>query len=154
MTTINNIEDLIRVLDERPEWLEAVRSRLLPRALLDLPEEFARFAAEARQFVEATDRRFATLETSLEALAESTGRRLTAIENNVGVLRNRMGDIRGRIVYDIVRDEAPLLAGSMGFQFSAILHRGDLQRLTQANDVSCHCERSAAISLLEMPFFW
>lgn len=136
MTTINNIEDFIRVLDEHPEWLEAARSRLLSRALLDLPEEFARFAAEVRQFVEATDRRFATLETSLEALAESTDRRLTAIEDDVGVLRNQMGDVRGRIVYDIVRDEAPLLAGSMGFQFSAILHRGDLQRLTQANDVS------------------
>ena len=136
MTTLNNIEDFIRVLDEHPEWLEAARSRLLSRALLDLPEEFARFAAEVRQFVEAIDRRFAALETSLEALAESTDRRLTAIEDDVGVLRNQMGDVRGRIVYDIVRDEAPLLAGSMGFQFSAILHRGDLQRLTQANDVS------------------
>ena len=29
MTTINTIEDLMRLLDESPEWLEAVRARLL-----------------------------------------------------------------------------------------------------------------------------
>ena len=57
------------------------------------------------------------------------------MESDIGTLKNQMGDIRGRIVYDIVRDEAPLLAGNMGFQFSAILHRGDLQRLTQTSDV-------------------
>ncbi|MDE2787533.1 MAG: hypothetical protein OXL37_12840 [Chloroflexota bacterium] len=185
MTTINNIEDFIRVLDEHPEWLEAVRSRLLPRALLDLPEEFAKFAAEVRRATEISNQRLDRLEAHaettnqrldrleahtettnqrldrLEAHAETTNQRLTALETGLAqlteevrqfvaatnqrlialetdmrTLRNQMGDIRGRIVYDIVRDEAPLLAGSMGFQFSAIRHRGDLQRLTQANDVS------------------
>ena len=157
MTTINNIEDFIRVLDEHPEWLEAVRSRLLPRALLDLPEEFAKFAAEVRRateisnqrldrleaHAETTNQRLTALETSLAQLTEevrqfvaATNQRLTALETDMRALRNQMGDIRGRIVYDIVRDEAPLLAGNMGFQFSSILHRGDLQRLTQANDVS------------------
>ena len=170
MTTINNIEDFIRVLDEHPQWLEAARSRLLSRALLDLPEEFARFQAEVRQSTETANRRLTALETlaetanqrltALETHAEITNQRLTALEiglaqltdevrqfvaatnqrltsleTDVGTLRNQMGDIRGRIVYDIVRDEAPLLAGNMGFQFSTILHRGDLQRLTQSSDV-------------------
>ena len=170
MTTINNIEDFIRVLDEHPQWLEAARSRLLSRALLDLPEEFARFQAEVRQSTETANRRLTALETlaetanqrltALETHAEITNQRLTALEiglaqltdevrqfvaatnqrltsleTDVGTLRNQMGDIRGRIVYDIVRDEAPLLAGNMGFEFSAILHRGDLQRLTQSSDV-------------------
>jgi hypothetical protein len=38
MTTINTIEDLIKLLDENPEWLEAVRSRVLTREVLELPE--------------------------------------------------------------------------------------------------------------------
>ena len=41
MTTINNIEDLVRILDENPEWLEAVRTRLLTRELLELPQVVA-----------------------------------------------------------------------------------------------------------------
>ena len=62
MTTINNIEDFIRVLDEHPQWLEAARSRLLSRALLDLPEEFARFQAEVRQSTETANQRLTALE--------------------------------------------------------------------------------------------
>ena len=50
MSTINTMEDLIRVLDEHPEWLEALRARLLSRELLDLPQNFAMFVAEMREF--------------------------------------------------------------------------------------------------------
>ena len=40
MTTISSIEDLMRVLDENPTWLEAMRARLLTRELLELPDKF------------------------------------------------------------------------------------------------------------------
>ena len=46
MTTINTMEDLMRVLDENPEWREAVRTRVLTRELLELPEKFAQHRAE------------------------------------------------------------------------------------------------------------
>lgn len=36
-TTITTIEDLMRVLDENPEWLEALRTRLLTCELIELP---------------------------------------------------------------------------------------------------------------------
>ena len=49
MTTINTIEDLIRLLDENPQWAEALRARLLTRELIELPEKFAQFAADATQ---------------------------------------------------------------------------------------------------------
>ena len=58
MTTINTIEDLVRILDERPEWNEALRARMLSRELLDLPQAFAEFAKNA-------ERRLAVLETTL-----------------------------------------------------------------------------------------
>ena len=50
MSTINTMEDPIQVLDEHPEWLEALRARLLTRELLDLPHNFAMFVAEMREF--------------------------------------------------------------------------------------------------------
>ncbi len=49
MTTINTIEDLIRLLDENPQWAEALRARLLTRELVELPVKFSQFAADATQ---------------------------------------------------------------------------------------------------------
>lgn len=49
MSTINTMEDLIQILDEHPEWLEALRTRILTRELLDLPHNFAMFVAEMRE---------------------------------------------------------------------------------------------------------
>ena len=69
MIRIDTIEDLVRVLDDHPDWREAVRARLLSRELLDLPSEFSAFVAETRAFV-AESRAFREeMETSV---AETT----------------------------------------------------------------------------------
>ena len=80
MTTIHTIEDLVRVLDERPDWTEALRARILTRELLNLPQAFAEFA-------ENTERRLVALETGQAELAavlgrfmDNTERRLAALE--------------------------------------------------------------------------
>lgn len=87
MTTVNTIEDLVRILDERPEWSEALRVRVLSRELLELPQTLARFA-------ESTERRLTTLEATqaqmqatqseiqaaLAKFIESTEQRLMALE--------------------------------------------------------------------------
>ena len=125
MTTINDIADLVRILDEKPEWLAEIRTRVLSRELLDLPEEFARFVAEVRQFIAATDRRL----TALEAAQQQ-------VQADVGTLKNQMADVRGRIVYDIARAEAPFLADDMGFNYVATLSRNNLQKLIQSVDTS------------------
>ena len=52
MIRIDTIEDLVRVLDDHPDWLEAVRTRLLSRELLELPSKFAIFVAETQAFRE------------------------------------------------------------------------------------------------------
>ena len=57
MTTVNTIEDLVRILDERPEWNEALRARVLSRELLNLPQTLADFA-------ESTERRLTALEAT------------------------------------------------------------------------------------------
>lgn len=49
MTTINNIDDLVWLLDEHPQWLDAVRARILTRELLKLPQTLARFASGTSQ---------------------------------------------------------------------------------------------------------
>ena len=66
-TTINTIEDLVRVLDENPEWLEALRMRLLTRELIELPRRFAEFAASVDQ---RFDEQGKVLDEHTETLAE------------------------------------------------------------------------------------
>ncbi len=44
--------------------------------------------------------------------------------------------IKGRKIYDIVRNEAGLIAREMGFELEQTLDRVDLMELTRANDVS------------------
>ncbi len=73
MITINTMEDLIRILDERPEWVEALRARLLTRELLELPQNFARFVeemnkfrAEMNRFVTATNKRLDNIDARLD----------------------------------------------------------------------------------------
>ena len=57
MYAIDTIEDLMQVLDEHPQWLEAMRDRLLPRKLLELPQTMAELSAEVRSFAKTTKER-------------------------------------------------------------------------------------------------
>lgn len=135
MTTINNIEDLVRVLDEHPEWLEAVRTRLLTRELLDLPQVVADLAQrmdEQAQMIAELSQTVAELVTTVNGLANdlrATNRRLDRLQDDVGWLK-------GRIIYDIVRDDDALIADEMGFRLEQTLARADLRRLSELHDVS------------------
>ena len=75
MATINTMEDLIQVLDDHPEWLEALRARLLTQEVLELPHTLAMFAEEMREFkahvdlfVESANRRFNEIDTRFDAV--------------------------------------------------------------------------------------
>ena len=76
VNTIDTIEDLVRIMDERPEWVEAMRARLLTRELLELPRMVATFATEMNSFRATMDRFVA--ETS--KFIASTNKRLDNIE--------------------------------------------------------------------------
>ena len=79
MTTINTVEDLIRALDENPQWLEVLRARVLTKEVLELPQRLAEFAVASdrraeqhaqdnkAQF-EAVDRRFDAVDQRFEAV--------------------------------------------------------------------------------------
>ena len=54
MVTINTTDDLLRLLDENPEFREAVRNMIMTRELIALPAVFASFASEMREFQSET----------------------------------------------------------------------------------------------------
>ena len=127
-SNINDIEDLMRILDENPQWVEALRARLLTRELLELPEKFA----ELSQTVAELSQTVAELVATVRELADelrATNRRLDRLQDDVGWLK-------GRIIYDIVRGDAALIADEMGFVLEQTLVRADLMELTRGQDVS------------------
>jgi septal ring factor EnvC (AmiA/AmiB activator) len=58
MTTINDINDLARILREQPEWADTLRSLLLTQELLDLPAKFSEMVDATR----AINNRLSSLE--------------------------------------------------------------------------------------------
>ena len=111
MTTINTIEDLIRLLDEHPQWLEALRARLLTRELIELPEKFA-------AFVETTNKRLDTLETTVKGL------------------RDDMGILKGAHARNVAIEDAAAIARGLGLRRTRTLSRDELWDLTEAADTT------------------
>ena len=64
MTTINDINDLARILREQPEWVDTLRSLLLTQELLELPSR----VAELVKVVEAMCQRLDRMEGRLDSL--------------------------------------------------------------------------------------
>ena len=107
-TTINDISDLARILAERPEWSDTLRSLLLTKEILDLPTALAQltrvvndFIQEQREINQRADARLSRLEqvvndfiqeqreinqradarlARLEEIAASSEQRLTRLE--------------------------------------------------------------------------
>ena len=61
MDRIDTFQDLLKLLDSKPEWVAELRARLLTPELLALPEQLARF-------VETANKRFDALESGMREL--------------------------------------------------------------------------------------
>lgn len=118
MTTIHTIEDLIRVLDENPEWVEALRARLLTRELLELPQVLA-------GFIESTNRRFDALE-----------QRMDKVESDIQGIRNDLGPIKAAHARNSAIEEAYLIAEQLGLQYRETLNLEQLARMVSVNETA------------------
>ena len=152
-TTIHTIEDLIRILDDHPEWADALRARLLTRELIELPEKFTEFVAEMNsfvaeinsfvaemnsfvaemnRFVEATNRRFDMLENRVTSIQEDVG----TLKIRVKSIQDDLGPLKGSHARDAAIREASIIAEDMGFQRTKTLTQDDLGTLLARADTS------------------
>ena len=100
MTTINNISDLARIIREQPEWADTLRSLLLGRELLELPNRFA-------EFVELTTRNFQLVNERLERIeADVSGLKtdmtemksdVSGLKTDVSGLKTDMTEVKSRL---------------------------------------------------------
>ena len=127
---IATVEDLVQVLDEHPHWLEAVRSRLLTRELLELPQKLAEFVAD-------TERRFETLERRLDALErrfDALERRFDALERQLHQLRTDVAPLKAAHARNEARHEADLMAEEQGLTLVHTLDREEIRDLVRSSD--------------------
>ena len=120
---VEDFQDLIRLLQARPEWRADLRRVVLTDELLALPEQIARLQVE-------TDRRFHELaeaqrrtEERVAALAEAQNRineqiaALTrvvyALTEDVRVLKIDVGDLKGDNLERRYREKAPAYFGRL-----------------------------------------
>ena len=144
------MEDFIRVMDENPSWLEAVRSRVLTRELIELPARFAEYARanDARMdafertladFMEATAREFQANREEFQANREQfaiVNAHLAALNRRMGRFEEDMGRFRARHASEIVRSQSGILAGDLGFKRVKTLSADDLMDMVRAADTS------------------
>ena len=141
---IATVEDLVHVLDEHPHWLEAVRSRLLTRELLELPQKLAEFAADTERRFETLERRLEALERRLDALErrlEALERRLEALERRFEVLERQLDQLRTDVAplkaahaRNEARHEADLMAEEQGLTLVHTLDREEIRDLVRSSD--------------------
>ena len=134
---IATVEDLVHVLDEHPHWLEAVRSRLLTRELLELPQKLAEFAADTERRFETLERRLEALERRFDALErrlEALERRFDALERQLDQLRTDVAPLKAAHARNEARHEADLMAEEQGLTLVHTLDREEIRDLVRSSD--------------------
>ena len=132
MSTIDDIravERLMQTLDENPHLMEAVRSRVLTRQLLELPERHAQLTERVDQIAE----QLAQLTERVDRLTE----RVDQIAEQLGQLTERVDRLTERV--DRLTERVDQIAEQLG----QLTERMDRRFNQVANDLTRLKERAA-----------
>lgn len=151
--TINSMQDLVRVLDEHPEWVEALRVRLLTREVLELPQRLADFVAAANQRFEAIEARLDRVYDDLSMLKAGQARMQedlsvlkgdqARMQEDMSVLKGgqaRMQDdlalLKGAHARNAAERQAGLIAEDLGLEYVRTLTFDDVRDLLRSHDTT------------------
>ena len=144
MTTINDIADLIRIIREDPAWAEALRSVLLSKELLELPETFAAFVSETRENFRLVHNRLEALETGQDALRAD----VTELKTDVAQLTTGQAELRADVT-ELKTGQAQLQASVARLETNQARMGGDLSRLT-GRDYETYAARRAPLMAADL----
>jgi DNA-binding transcriptional MerR regulator len=141
MTTINTIEDLLRLLDENPQWVEALRARLLTRELMELPETFARFVETTTQALTALKEGQDRLREDVDALKEgqnslSLQEGQNRLQSDIQRIRDDVGMLKGNQARTATLREIGLLARALGLTIKKVLAPEEVASLAESSDTT------------------
>ena len=154
MAEINTFQDLLDLLDRNPEYLEALRVRLLTPELIALPAKFAELVAKVEELAgrfEELAGRFEELVGRFDEFVAATNRRLESLEADVKTLKDDVADLKGsdterrarENILNIAKDELGLTRGrillgrsrDMDPQLHAAAEQAETQGLVDGNEV-------------------
>ena len=143
MTTINTIEDLIRLLDENPEWLAAIRQRLVPPDVRELPAAVAHLTEDVGRLTEEVNSRFDSLTSEMRAESDRINRRFDEVYERFDQVNTRFdrmeresGILRGAHARNAVARQSALIARRLGLRHVRTLTIDELLVLADAADTA------------------
>ena len=105
MTTVNDFVDILRIIREQPEWGDALRSALLSKELLEMPQTLAEFAKvtdgrlgrleEGQTRLEGRQERLEEGQARLEGRQERLEEGQARLEGRQARLEGAVGNLRG-----------------------------------------------------------
>lgn len=151
-TNIDTVQDLFRILDENPEWLEALRAKILTKELLELPENHAALAADVAILtarmddltvrVDALTAELAAFTTEMRAFAEemrafakAANRRLDNIDARFNRMENDNSDIKGDSAERKAAREIANIVEDLGKIWVRNLDREEIYALERAANI-------------------
>ena len=96
-TTVSDISDIVRILRERPDWLEAIRGIIVGEGLLSLPKQLAEFIAATNDNFQLFNERLARLEADVSELNAGHARLEGRFSNFEGAEYERR--VRNRLLH-------------------------------------------------------
>ncbi len=125
MTTINSQEDFLRALDENPQWLEAVRSRILDNELRQLPARFNAFVERTEAFMHRTEVFMVSMQRFVEqqsAINDRLVQRLDRMEGDISGFKGEYARLKAV-------EDARGMAEDMGLEYVRTLSKDNLAQI-------------------------
>ncbi len=100
MTTINDISDLVRILQDHPEWKNTIRGLIIGEELAQLPERVTRLEQTLADFIEATNRNFEIVHARLDSMdstISSMGSRMDSMDSRMDRMDARFDAMDARL---------------------------------------------------------
>ena len=103
---VEDFRDLIRIVEERPEWRADLRRLVLTDELLSLPEQVAKLTGQVAGLAEAQRRTEVQVAELTGQVAKLTGQ-VTGLTLIVQTMAGDVGDLKGESLEHRYRDRAP-----------------------------------------------
>lgn len=105
-TEINDIADLVRILEEQPEWASRLRTIILGQELMELPAAFRQHREETRQQFAQVQEQFRLVNARIDRLEVEVAEirrsqtemaaRMASMENRIARMEERQERMEGR----------------------------------------------------------
>ena len=97
MAALDTFADLMQALDENPQLGEVLAARILPREILELPQQVAELAAGMKQHAQANKEQFAALDQKVEAYQQANKEQFAAQDRRAAANTQQISDLDQKV---------------------------------------------------------